>query len=51
MKGKVLARGKGLDEMMEISYQKHLSEENSILVVHNPNSLDSAWTIYEKVDS
>lgn len=50
MKGKVLARGKGIDEMMQVSYQKHLSEENSILVVHNPKSLNSAWTIYEKVD-
>lgn len=51
MNGKILARGKGLDEMMEISYKKHLTEENSILIVHNPKSLDSTWIIYEKVNN
>lgn len=48
MKGKVLASGYGIDSMMDASYKKHLTTDNSELHVKDPNDINSKWTIYEK---
>lgn len=45
-KGSVLARGRGIYSMGDVSYKNKWSNENSILDVKNPDSLDSSWTIY-----
>lgn len=45
-KGRVLARGRGLYQMGDVSYKHNWGDENSILDVKNTGSLDSPWTIY-----
>lgn len=46
---KVLASGRGLGpKLFAICKRRGLSMDNSVLVVRNPNDLDSPWIIYEK---
>lgn len=46
---KVLARGRGLGpKLLDICKHLGLNMDNSVLVVRNPNDLDSTWTIYDK---
>lgn len=47
-KGRVLARGRGQFELMDICYKHKWSDDNSILVVENGDDLDSKWTLYER---
>lgn len=47
-KGRVLARGRGAYKMMDVCYRNGWSDDNTILVVNNGDSLESSWTIYEK---
>lgn len=44
---RVLASGRGMMSMLDICHRRKLSDENSVLVVHEPDNLDSTWTIYE----
>ncbi len=48
-KGALLAQGKGTYDMMDISYRKGYTTENTILEVKNPNDLNSSWKIYDRV--
>ena len=48
-KGRLLGRGKGMDNMMAKSFINKWSDENTILEVKNPNDLNSSWSIYERV--
>lgn len=48
-KGRLLARGSGFMNMMDKSYQKGLSNDNSILEVDDDSDLLSKWRIYEKI--
>lgn len=47
-KGKLLARGKGAWNMLDVSYRNGYTNDNTILVVDNADTLDSTWRIYEK---
>lgn len=47
-KGRLLAQGRGVHDMMDASYKGGWSDENSILEVSNPSDLDSKWRIYER---
>lgn len=48
-KGHLLAQGVGVDDMMNKSYQRKLTEKNSILEVDDENDLSSKWRIYAKI--
>lgn len=47
-KGRLLATGHGVNSMMDVSYKKHLTNDNSILVVKDPSDFDSKWEIYSR---
>ena len=47
-KGKLLARGKGINSMGTISYQKGYKKQNTVLEVDNPSDLNSPWRIYQR---
>jgi len=44
----VLARGKGINKMLDVCYKKGLTCDNSVLVVKDPGDLGSSWIIYDK---
>ena len=46
-RGRVLARGRGVFQMLDRSYKEGWNDDNSILDVKDVNNLDSSWTIYE----
>ena len=45
---KVLARGKGINKMLDVCYKKGFTISNSVLVVKDTGDLDSSWIIYNK---
>lgn len=45
---KVLARGKGINKMLDVCYKKGLNNANSVLVVKDTGDLDSSWIIYNR---
>lgn len=47
-RGPLLARGKGVFKMLDVSYKRGLNDDNSILVVKDMNDLDSTWSIYKR---
>ena len=47
--GRLLGRGKGVNNMLRKSYQNKWGNDNTILTVNNPGDLNSSWSIYEKV--
>ena len=46
--GTLLAQGKGVNSMMDISYKRKLSNNNSILWVKDTSDINSSWKIYSK---
>ena len=50
-KGSLLAKGKGIFSMGDISYKRGYSNQNTVLEVKNPNDLDSEWKIYRRKDT
>lgn len=47
-KGKLLARGTGVNSMMDTSYKRKYNNDNTILEVSNPDDFNSSWRIYER---
>lgn len=45
--GKLLAKGKGQYDLMDVCYKNKWTADNTILVVENTNDLESGWEIYE----
>lgn len=46
-KGKLLATGKGIAEMLRSCQKHHFTNDNTILEVDEPRAYNSAWRIYE----
>lgn len=44
---RVLAKGRGQYDLMDVCYKHHWTDENSVLVVDDVDDMDSTWTIYE----
>lgn len=44
--GRVLATGRGWDEMARVCYERKWSDENTVLYVANTDDLNSKWKIY-----
>ena len=44
----VLARGKGISKMLQVCFDRKLSDKNSTLKIKNPDDLESSWMIYSK---
>ena len=44
---KVLAKGKDMPKMLDVCLKKGLTKSNSVLVVKEPNKLDSTWVVYD----
>lgn len=44
---KVLAKGRGMPKMLDVCLKKGLNKSNSVLVVKEPNKLDSSWVVYD----
>lgn len=49
IKGRLLARGKGLESMLRICWDKKFNRKNTILEVEEPSDIDSKWAIYANV--
>lgn len=47
--GKLLARGRGVQKMMDKCWLNNWSDSNTILVVEDTSDLNSKWRIYEGV--
>ena len=48
-RGKLLGSGTGVYSMMEKCKKYCWSNENTILVVSNTNTVDSRWYVYERI--
>lgn len=46
--GECLASGYGVGSMLDACYKKKLNQNNSILVVYDPNDLGSKWQVFAK---
>lgn len=44
----ILAKGLGMENMLDICYQNKWTNDNTILIVENSNDLNSKWWILEK---
>jgi len=47
-KGRLLAFGKGINTMGDISYRYGYSRKNTVLEVKDPSDLNSEWKIYQR---
>lgn len=48
-RGRRLANGKGLFNMLDVCKKYNYSDKNTILSVTKPEDLNSNWYVYEKI--
>lgn len=45
-RGRLLASGRGVCNMLDVCYRKGWTDKNTILIVDNTDDMDSKWRLY-----